>query len=346
MEVVWVIFFVCCHYLNIFFLRGLCFMTMKRSHFASLRDCSLPRVGVGANRFLHHLSGAIGSVAASKPPAQLPNGTPGLRTDCAATLIDLSSPSKASVVNPKRMVRLISFALWFQPETGPTLTLSCFQLEQLRSVSDGNIEAGSGSQKVDLGHLIGSFPHKTVVFQQTRKGLEIVTIEGSTRFLPMKYFGTVRDALIDGGFHENLIRYFTPSIWSKLISLDTPVAEIGASQVRLVAFPLRGGAEKNVSHTNSGPLQKNDPRAASSRAVVASGVKWMQMERIECWAKALKSLNLSALSKADPNRFNADRRSHHLVSLTFQDHINDSSPLHALAETSAPHCLRWGTRSS
>ena len=74
--------------------------------------------------------------------------------------------------------------------------------------------------------------------------------------------------------------------------------------------------------------------------------KWMQMERIECWTKALKSLNLSALSKADPNCFNADRRSHHLVSLTFQDHINDSTPLHALAETSAPDCLRWGTRSS
>lgn len=72
--------------------------------------------------------------------------------------------------------------------------------------------------------------------------------------------------------------------------------------------------------------------------------KWMQMERIECWTKALKLLNLSALSKADPNRFNADRRSHHSVSLTFQDHINDPTPLHALAETSAleaqPHCLR------
>lgn len=52
----------------------------------------------------------------------------------------------------------------------------------------------------------------------------------------------------------------------------------------------------------------------------------------------VRPMNLSALSKADPNRFNADRKSHHLVSLTFKEGINDPMPLDALGEAPVPSC--------
>lgn len=142
------------------------------------------------------------------PQLSFPNGIPGLRTDCAATLIDSSflkesqrSESKADgEIDFIRLVVSTRDGSNHDIELLPVRTVEeCFQLVTGLACDD-NIEAGSGSQKIDLDHLIGSFPHKTVVFQRTRKRkepskyesalLEIVTIEGSIRFLPTKFFGT------------------------------------------------------------------------------------------------------------------------------------------------------------
>ena len=70
---------------------------------------------------------------------------------------------------------------------------------------------------------------------------------------------------------------------------------------------------------------------------------------LKSFGPRMRPMNLSALSQADPHRFNADRKPHHVVSLTFKEDVNDPTPLDALGETSQPegqpHCLRWGTRS-
>ena len=164
----------------------------------------------------------------------------------------------------------------------------CYQL--LTGVPcPSDIEVWSQSQKLDLDLLIGSVQVKDITFRASRKRkdlcetkinrLEIVTLEGSTRFLPFKTHDTIREVLCAAGFSEELLRFVIPSVGSKLLSLNTAVAEVGDAQVRLVAFPLKGGvAKKSNNQENVDPMQKQDPWAAYNRPTVPAGVKWDQLK--------------------------------------------------------------------
>ena len=148
-------------------------------------------------------------------------------------------PSKVSIVHPDEMdfIRLVvTIPDGSGIELLPVRTVDeCFQLVT------GSIEAWCGSWKIDLDHLFGSLPHKTLAFQQTRKRkepskyesalLEIVALEGSTRFLPTKYFGTIRDALIDGGFQFGIL-----SINRVMFLVMLPVGMNGFALLNLLAL--------------------------------------------------------------------------------------------------------------
>ena len=163
----------------------------------------------------------------------------------------------------------------------------CYQIITGLSLPS-DVEAWSQHQKLDPDLLLGSIPDQSVCFRPSRKRkeqtkpgslrLEIVTLDGTTRFLTSKASGTIRDALCDAGFHDSLIRSLTPSVGSKLLSLDTLVEEVGDLQIRLRAFPLKGGVKKQANQEKVDPLQKQDPWAQSSRAAIASGVKWDQLK--------------------------------------------------------------------
>ena len=62
----------------------------------------------------------------------------------------------------------------------------------------------------------------------------------------------------------------------------------------------------------------------------------------------MQPMDPSAPPQANPHRFNAERKPHQVVSLSFKENVNDPTPLEALEETSQPenlpNCLRWGTR--
>lgn len=214
---------------------------------------------------------------------------------------------KASVVNPKRMVRLTSFALWFQPETGPTMTLSCFQLEQLRSVSNLwlashvmiTLKLGVGLRKLTWIISLDLF----LIRPLFSNGQE------SVKSLPNMNLPFWRLLLLRVPFASSLRSFLERLSW-KLHSLphsihwvqvDLPWYPV-ASQVRLVVFPRRGWGR----HMKTVTLQKNDPCAASSRAVVAAGVKWdhLKLSANHPWTHGVKK------EKIDWNRFHVSNWFH------------------------------------
>ena len=164
----------------------------------------------------------------------------------------------------------------------------CYQL--LTGLScPPDIEAWDLNRKLDLDLLIGSVNDKCITFRSSRKRkdlcdvsmnrLEIVTLEGSTRFLPLNDDDTIREVLSAAGYSDEFLRFVTPSVGSKLLSLDTVARAIGDVQVRLVAFPLKGGvAKKPNNQENVDPMQKHDPWAAFNRPSVPVSVKWDQLK--------------------------------------------------------------------
>ena len=95
---------------------------------------------------------------------------------------------------------------------------------------------------------------------------------------------------VQQGFSEELLRFVIPSVGSKLLSLNTAVAEVGDAQVRLVAFPLKGGvAKKSNNQENVDPYGRNKilgPLTIVQQCqLVLSGISWSYLQIIHGFEK-------------------------------------------------------------
>ena len=109
--------------------------------------------------------------------------------------------------------------------------------------------------------------------------LEVRTLDGSTRIIPTTRSGTIKEALLEAAFPIGLIQKLRPTCQGKIVSIDARIDQLQTSHIVLRAFPLCGGAPKNVTD----PFTVNDPWASfkattsSNNNAMGGNTRWDQL---------------------------------------------------------------------
>eukprot|EP00438_Fugacium_kawagutii_P020750 Skav227427 [mRNA] locus=scaffold1986:183488:186964:- [translate_table: standard] len=159
--------------------------------------------------------------------------------------------------------------------------------------------------------------------QKTQKRghfIEIVLLDGQTRFIPAAANWTIRHTLTNAGYPDELISRLSPLHNGKLLHLDTKMEQLESPHIRLACYPLKGGTGKGASKGKSKPsvdsLQSKDPWAGYTPS--NAGCRWDQLVLPEkhqffCANKNLRlpQIPLSQLSNQHGGIFFATKSSVH-----------------------------------
>lgn len=140
---------------------------------------------------------------------------------------------------------------------------------------------------VPVDSIIAAFDCKMISFRRIKKRkrgqhdiaplLEVISLDGCTRFLPTTGCGTIRETLVDGGFPECMIRCMKASCGIKLLSLDTDLKKLPSPHIRLRCFPLNGGGKGAAKgKDNKDGIFINDPWATKAKPSDGS-TRWDQL---------------------------------------------------------------------
>lgn len=107
--------------------------------------------------------------------------------------------------------------------------------------------------------------------------IEVVLLDGQTRFIPAAESWTLRFALINAGYPEEMIHRLTPLHNGRRFSLDSTLADLDLPHIRLACYPLQGGKgkSKGSGKMEVDPLQLRDPW--STPAPSNSACRWDQL---------------------------------------------------------------------
>lgn len=119
--------------------------------------------------------------------------------------------------------------------------------------------------------------NKKIRLQPRAPLLEVVMLDGTTRFIPASDDWSIRYALQVANLHECLIEKLVPLHNGNRVSLDELLSNLDSPHVRLACYPLNGGKGKGKGKSKAAvdPLQLRDPWANSAPA--ASGCRWDQL---------------------------------------------------------------------
>ena len=178
-----------------------------------------------------------------------------------------------------------------------------------------NLEAWKGGEKLTLDCIVRPLQKAHIVFsiKQKRKSpepmehnivLEIVSLAGTTKFIPSNRDTTIRQSLIDAGFSIEFIERLSATCDGKLISLDVTVGTLRFPAIRLCAFPLKGGAPtaSKGKENMPDPFQKNDPWGPYNEKAGRS-VRWEELKlpsNHPWFGKDGKRLNLVTVLQLGP----------------------------------------------
>lgn len=180
----------------------------------------------------------------------------------------------------------------------------------------GSLEAWSDGEKLAMDCIVRPLHKGHIDFTNKKKRknpdpasdhdivLEIVSLAGTTKFIPSNRGATIRQSLLATGFSNEFVERLSATCDGRLISLDTTVGTLRFPAIRLCAFPLKGGSP-NASKGKENipdPFQKNDPWAPyiekSSRSV-----RWEELKlpsNHPWFGKDGKRLNLVTVLQLGP----------------------------------------------
>lgn len=153
------------------------------------------------------------------------------------------------------------------------------------------IRAWVGDVEFPMDCLVAALPGDRVKFQLSKKRpapnqevgtnnpgrimLEVVTIHGSTRFVPMMKDQTIQQALVSPIVQGFLVPNVRVTCEGRLYHVDTRLDQLPSFAIRLRCFPLPGGAPQGSDNKEDvDMIWKNDPWAAPAPSNKA---KWDQL---------------------------------------------------------------------
>lgn len=179
------------------------------------------------------------------------------------------------------------------------------------------VEAWINDEKIPLDVIVRPFHQSHIRFVNSRKRktlesvskreivLEIVSLAGTTRFIPTQHESTIWMSLVSAGFSIEFIRCLSATCNGRLIPLHTHVGSLQHPSIRLCAFPLKGGAPNNGKdkENRADPFQKNDPWASYNEKSTRS-IRWEELKlpsNHPWFGKDGKRLNLVTVLQLGPD---------------------------------------------
>ena len=178
------------------------------------------------------------------------------------------------------------------------------------------IEAWVDDRNIDMDIIVRPFHQAHIRFVAAKKRkapdsvlssnivLEIVSLAGTTKFVPTNCDATISQSLASAGFSTEFIQRLSATCNGKLVSLDTVVGSLQQPSIRLCAFPLKGGAPNKDKEGDvvMDPFVKDDPWAPYNEKNARS-VRWEELKlpsNHPWFGKDGKRLNLVTVLQLGP----------------------------------------------